>query len=148
MTSSEEEQPRGLWVSGSLSAAEPAGRRRYALGYLEGFFIKHRTTGWDASGPKEAEQCRKSHTPPDWGSCREPTEKKGRWQSWNRCQHTKASQALKDERERLHPTSSFYRQVKLMTTSAVQQTSIVMPSDIDRTHHTDKSSHSVTGVLL
>lgn len=32
-----------------------------------------------------------------------------------------------------------------MTTSAVQQTSIVMPSDIDRRHHTDKSPHSVTG---
>lgn len=28
----------------SLSAAEPAGRRRYGLGHLSGFFMKHRTT--------------------------------------------------------------------------------------------------------
>lgn len=39
-----------------------------------------------------------------------------------------------------HPHSTD-RQVKLMTTSAVEQTSIMMPRDNDRTHNTGKSPH-------
>lgn len=82
---SEEEQLQGLWVLGSLTAEVLSGRRRYTLGHLTGSFIKHRTTRWDVSGQKEPVHCRgnsewqtASHRPPDWGSSREPMEKKVR----------------------------------------------------------------------